>query len=312
MPSADSVPRVIPLEPAPGASGSSVESPRPRVIQFPLDAAGLVPEHPTGPSSRRPDQQVAKDVAELIEAVNEPEAEISLVEGQSRIIQTRRVLSRIVIANPQVADIEVLNDQPNSRLWNVRGIMSGTTTLTLWDETERPLTFRVRVTIDTRDLEARVRQAFPGADVKVRQVGAQIILDGQVPDSKTMSDVLQVVSTTLMMTSPMFRGGMGGGGMGGGGMGGGGMGGGGMGGGGMGGGGMGGGGMGGGAGGRGGLVLVNRVTVPGPRQVLLHVKIAEVNRSATRDVGVNWLYARGKSHLRPIGRRPQQRGLDPD
>jgi pilus assembly protein CpaC len=29
--------------------------------------------------------------------------------------------------------------------------------------------------------------------------------------------------------------------------------------------------------------------------VLLHVKIAEINRSATRDVGVSWLYARGKS-----------------
>jgi pilus assembly protein CpaC len=45
----------------------------------------------------------------------------------------------------------------------------------------------------------------------------------------------------------------------------------------------------------GGLILVNRVTVPGPRQVLLHVKIAEVNRSATRAIGVSWLYARGKS-----------------
>jgi pilus assembly protein CpaC len=28
---------------------------------------------------------------------------------------------------------------------------------------------------------------------------------------------------------------------------------------------------------------------------LLHVKIAELNRSATRDIGVSWLYARGKS-----------------
>ena len=179
--------------------------------------------------------------------------------------------------------------------------MSGTTTLTLWDETDRPVTFRVRVTIDTQDLEARIRQAFPGADVKVRQVGAQIILDGQVPDSKTMADVLQVVTTTLMRTSPLFRGGMGGGGGGGmGGGGGGGMGGGGMGGGGMGGGGMGGGGMGGGGvggGGMSGLTIVNRVTVPGPRQVLLHVKIAEVNRSATRAVGVSWLYSRGKSIL---------------
>ena len=73
-------------------------------------------------------------------------------------------------------------------------------------------------------------------------------------------------------------------------------GGGGMGGGGGGGGGMGGGGGGGGMGGGGrGLIIVNRVTVPGPRQVLLHVKIAEINRSATRDIGVSWLYSRGKS-----------------
>ena len=42
-------------------------------------------------------------------------------------------------------------------------------------------------------------------------------------------------------------------------------------------------------------MLINRITVPGPRQVLLHVKIAEINRSATRNIGVSWLYARGKS-----------------
>ncbi|MFI5458711.1 MAG: type II and III secretion system protein family protein, partial [Isosphaerales bacterium] len=43
------------------------------------------------------------------------------------------------------------------------------------------------------------------------------------------------------------------------------------------------------------MVIINRVTVPGPRQVLLHVKIAEINRNATRSVGVSWLYARGNS-----------------
>ncbi len=34
--------------------------------------------------------------------------------------------------------------------------------------------------------------------------------------------------------------------------------------------------------------IVNRVHVPGPRQVLLKVKIAELNRSAIRQLGVNW------------------------
>jgi pilus assembly protein CpaC len=43
------------------------------------------------------------------------------------------------------------------------------------------------------------------------------------------------------------------------------------------------------------MVIINRITVPGPRQVMLHVKIAEINRNATRSVGVSWLYARGNS-----------------
>jgi pilus assembly protein CpaC len=34
--------------------------------------------------------------------------------------------------------------------------------------------------------------------------------------------------------------------------------------------------------------IVNRVYVPGPRQVLLKVKIAEINRTALRQLGVNW------------------------
>ena len=144
----------------------------------------------------------------------------------------------------------------------------------------------------------------------MRQAGPQIILDGQSPDSKTMSDILQLVTMTLM-SNLSYRGGgarrrrwAAAGGMGGAaaawaaaaaawaaaaaaaawaadgrrhGMGGGGM-----------------GGMEAGAAAR-GLVIINRVTVPGPRQVLLHVKIAEINRTATRSIGVSWVYARGKS-----------------
>ena len=185
-----------------------------------------------------------------------------------------------MISNPLVADVELSTDQPNSRLLNLYGKTFGTTSLTMWDQTNRPVSFLVRVSLDTKDLASRIRQAFPGADVKVRQVGPQIILDGQVPDSKTMSDIIQLVTFTLM-TSPSLRvlerrrrrrrdGG----------------------------------------GGRRwqraavaraaaaaarGAMIINRITVPGPRQVLLHVKIAEINRSATRTLGVSWLYARGNS-----------------
>ena len=193
---------------------------------------------------------------------------------------------------------------PNARLLNLTGKSFGTTSLTLWDDSNRPVTFLVRVTVDTKEVETRVNQAFPGAQVKVRQVGSQIILDGQVPEAKMMADILQVVMATVR-TSRGFQGTMGGmTGGGGGAMGGagGGMAGGagGMGGGmagGMGGGmagGMGGGMAGGMAGGM-GLTIINRVVIPGPRQILLHVKIAVLNRTAIRQLGISWLDAKGNS-----------------
>jgi pilus assembly protein CpaC len=290
----DAIPRVIPLELPGGGNGFLPNSTQPRIIQFPRDASGLVPDRPPGPTPVRPNDQVAKDVNNLIEFIKDPEAELSIKMGQSQIIQSRRVLTRVAIANPQVADVELFTDQPNSRMLNLYGRSFGVTSLTIWDETDRPVSFLVRVTIDTQELEARIRQAFPGAEVKVRQVGPQIILDGQVPDSKTMADVIQLVTLNALPSTSMGGGGAGGGGgaMGGGGAGGGGA----MGGGGAAMGGGGGAGAGGAAGGGGRIgTIINRVTVPGPRQILLHVKIAEINRSATRSIGVTWLYGRGNS-----------------
>src|SRR5271157_294827 len=283
------IPRVIPIEPLPGQlQGQPPAAARPKVIQLRRDSTGLVPGRPPGPTPRRSNDEVARDVSNLIEKIQEPEAEIALVAGECKVIQTKRILTRVVVANPQVADVELLVDEPESRFLNVTGKSFGTTSLTLWDKSNRPVSFLVRVTVDSKELETRVNQAFPGAQVKVRQVGSQIILDGQVPEAKMMSDILQVVQAAIR-TSPGFRMTMGGGGgMGGGGATGG-----------AGGGTAGGaGGMGGRMGGgmgRAGLTIINRVVVPGPRQVLLHVKIAELNRQAMREIGVSWLDTKGRS-----------------
>ena len=247
-------------------------APEPRVIQFPTDATGMVPDHPPIPETERTDQEVAGDVSNLIESVQVPEAEISLVEGQTKIIQTRRELTRIVISNPLVADVELFTDQPSSRLLNLYGKSFGTTSLTMWDQTNRPVSFLVRVIARHRGPDIADSAGVPGgrgqgppggpADHSGRP-GARLEDDG---------GHLQLVTITLM-SSPSFRTG---GGMA------------------MAGGGGGGGGPAGAAGSR-ATMIINRVTVPGPRQVLLHVKIAEINRTATRNIGVSWLYARGKS-----------------
>jgi pilus assembly protein CpaC len=270
-----------------------------------------------------------------------PRAEITLHVGRSRIFELKRPVSRVFLSNPAIAAVRFLDqDEANPKLLDLYGLSFGSCDLTLWDDQGRALAARVRVTIDAADLERRIARLFPGADVRIEQLAAQVILEGQVPDAKTMSEVLQVVQSALIgeaMSLAVNRGGLGG--------------------------------MGGGAprmtrgdggdgvvrtglaqqqpgavdpgvvapptqpgfdeqgeggeyatdvapavpmtaGGspaalsqRGGLLsvspragggqlppgtIVNRVRVPGPRQILLKVKIAELNRTAIREIGANF------------------------
>ncbi|QEH36365.1 Type II secretion system protein D precursor [Aquisphaera giovannonii] len=280
---AGEAPRGGPPEPIrPGDLGATAGGLR--VIPSARDATGLVPGRPPGTPAGRPADVVRDDLNGMVKLIQVPEAEISVVLGESRIVQTRKDLVRVVMTNPNVADVEILaedNAGKTGTLLNISGKQFGNTTLTIWDDPDHAVSFLVRVTLDAKELEGRINQAFPGAQVKVRQIGMQLILEGQVPDSKMMSDILQVAQSALM-TSRMARGGAGGmsmAGMQGGGMAGGAS-----------------GGMAGGApGGISGMTIVNRVIVPGPRQVLLHCKIAELNRQAIRQLGISWLNTKGKS-----------------
>ncbi|MGE3821540.1 MAG: pilus assembly protein N-terminal domain-containing protein, partial [Isosphaeraceae bacterium] len=288
LPGRPETPTIIPVEPE--ALPSRRSDPPSKFVRLNRDVTGLVPDRPPGPAELPSEEETTKKLESLIDRIQDPEAEISVAIGQTKLIETKRSLTRIAVSNPLVADVDVLADQPDTKLVNLYGRSFGTTTVTLWDA-ERPVTFLVRVTLDAADLENRVKQTFPGAEVHIRQVGPQVILEGQVRDAKTMNDVLQLVTNELRNGArpggAAAGGGGGGGAAQGGGMGGGGMG--------------GGGGTGGGAGGAQGpgspYVIVNRVHVPGPRQVLLRVKIAELNRTAIREMGISWLNTRNNAIL---------------
>jgi pilus assembly protein CpaC len=239
--------------------------------------------------------------------VADPTKDITVIVGRNKLIESKRPLTRIVIANPSIADVQLLDADQNQRLLSIWGRLFGTTTLSLWDDQDQVTSYNVRVSIDTKELEQRIRILWPGAEVRARQVQNQILLEGQVPDAKTMSEVLQLTSAMLLgysigaPTAQQAQAVSGAGGPGGAAPQGGGtpaM--------------PGGGGsmmmsgaqqsMTPGAGVGGGGILptgqiINRVHVPGPRQVMLHVKIAELNRTALRQIGVSWLDTRNQAIL---------------
>ena len=183
VPDLGSPPDPLPLAPIPGPfEGPEVSTP-PRIepVQAPLPVAGGL------------------RIGDMVEVVGDPTEELTLVIGQSRIFDLTNPVSRVLVSNPAIAGVRFLDPEvERPRLLDVFGIAFGTTILTVWDDAGRPTSIRLRVTIDTQDLEARITKIFPGADLSITQVGPQIILDGQVADPKTMAEVLQIVQSTLL------------------------------------------------------------------------------------------------------------------
>jgi pilus assembly protein CpaC len=259
----------------------------------------LAPPHPSQqPAARIPAPPQPGDVDDLpaaidaetpsegplIELAAEPRQEITIEVNKSRVFQVRRPVRTALVTNPEIADVRIIDqDEANPRIFSLFGNRFGTTTLTVWDEAGASESFLLRVTVDTTALEGRIAETVLGSDITIRQVGDQLVLEGQAASSKVMADVLQLVaaelrlqnSTAQMLGMPnaMNAGPNGAN-------------------------------MTGGAGGSmmasyvtesvmvpgiGSGLIVNRVHVPGPRQIMLRVKFAELNRTAMRQMGVNWL-----------------------
>jgi pilus assembly protein CpaC len=155
---------------------------------------------PTTPAPATATQAMpATEIDGLVEVVGEPQAEVEVHVGKSRIFELKRPVSRVFLGNPAIANVRFLDqEQQVPKLLDVYGLSFGATTLTIWDLDGKTTSIRIRVTIDSPDLEKRIARIFPGADVKVSQIASQVILEGQVPDAKTMSEVLQVVQAALL------------------------------------------------------------------------------------------------------------------
>lgn len=296
-----------------------------------IDSGGMSPNRPSVRAMTSDPSKVGAQINEVIEFVQDANAELNVVVGRSKLIQLKKVPLRVMIANPTVAsftyppNVDRL-DLNERKLYALTGHRFGSTTLTIFDQDGKPITFLIRATIDTADLEERLRQTFPGADVRIRQIADNLILDGQVPDTKTMFDVITIVRAVSNIES------IGGTGVGGGAVAGGASG------------AQGGPGGGGGAvlagaanegqnlaaggvgsltssggagGGGGGAIggtgsptteagafgeaegnipqIINRLTLPGNRQIMLKVRIAEISRTALRQIGSNFLRIRDNS-----------------
>lgn len=259
-------------------------------------AATVIPAGQSHPAMILPVQNTpdsARAMHHLIESMPTSQEELELIERRSQLMNTRANVVRIQIANPNVLDVV----QYSPRELSLIGLARGNTTLTIWFEGhEQPLIYLVKTIrdssldnqrrIDYGKLEKKINTLFPNSKVYLIPMSWKIIVRGQARDQEEAAHILMVIRGEMLgqdgaLWGPQMQnidqGALGAGGYGAG----------------AGSGGVGSGfdGVYGGFNGFGGLwssFIINELRVPGDFQISLRVRIAELNRSQARTMGIDW------------------------
>ncbi|MBL4820621.1 MAG: type II and III secretion system protein family protein [Gammaproteobacteria bacterium] len=156
--------------------------------------------------------------------------ELTLPVGKSQIIQSDQPLMQVVVGNPNVADVQVLNENQ----FLVVGKEPGITNLAFRDTDSRIIAvLDLVVGYDLVAIKRKLDEILPDEQqIEVRSANGQVILSGQVSSAMALDAVLAI-------TDSFTEG-----------------------------------------------EVVNLLQVGGGQQVMLEARIAEVNRSRLRDLGV--------------------------
>ncbi|MDP2307044.1 MAG: pilus assembly protein N-terminal domain-containing protein [Pseudomonadota bacterium] len=107
--------------------------------------------------------------------------------GESVIQRDSRTISRVLISDPAVAELRLLEEGQ----YQVRGLSVGSTDLWVWyrDDVSRPVTYKVVVSTDLTDIGRRIRGAVLGPAPKIYPVKNRLVVEGPVDDLETLERV---------------------------------------------------------------------------------------------------------------------------
>lgn len=112
---------------------------------------------------------------------------ICVTVGKSKVIHTDKPIKRISVAEPEIADIQVIS--PKQLL--VNGKKPGVTSLVVWENTDT-MVFDVAVERDLIILKERLRVVDPQIDIKVLPADNSVLLFGRVASAYISSEAERI------------------------------------------------------------------------------------------------------------------------
>lgn len=216
-------------------------------------------------------------VAQFVDEILESDVELKVPLRRSKIIRMKQDIFRVAMADPEVLDVVAFG----SREIEIIGKTTGSTTVTMWlgnPQEAQVLSMLVTVTKDDKvedrrrfeygEMQTMINELFPNSKVQLIPVADKLIVRGQARDEEELTQILSVLRKNASGGPSLANGGFQQGGQ---------------------------------------LVsggsaadpfpdavqlpnstIINMLTVPGEKQVMLKVRIAEIKRSATRAFGASF------------------------
>lgn len=129
--------------------------------------------------------------APFVAEAAEPAGVIDAGVGTSVIKNEGRSIARVLLSDPSVAEIRLLEEGQ----YQVRGVQVGNTDLYVWfrGDESRPRSYRVMVTNDLSDMERRIREAVKvGEPPRVYPLRDRLVVEGTVADMDTLERVAAI------------------------------------------------------------------------------------------------------------------------
>ncbi len=164
---------------------------------------------------------------------------LHLQVGQSKVLRSAYPITRISVADPEIADIILISEKEVY----VNGLAPGVTNLSIWGK-NRFTSATVTVEADLTLLKEKLHQILPGQKISVQAAGANVVLSREVSGP--------LVQDTALALAGAYSGG------------------------------------GGTSGGPRRENVVNLLHVGGVQQVMVEVRLAEIDRTVLDRMGINW------------------------
>ncbi len=177
-------PTVLPiseLPPLAGADGFSADG---------LTQVRLAPPRPAeGPGS----------VGSFVESLRGNDATFEVIVGQGRILTLKEDISQgpnqplIAAGDPSIIEYTLVNP----RQVRILGQRIGVTDLSITTANNETYNFEVRVQADLVLLEGKLRETFPDASLKLGQMRDHVIVEGEARDGEQISKIIQMIQAYL-------------------------------------------------------------------------------------------------------------------